>query len=101
MKTPYLTYVRFLHNEKGWKLFAGLNTLHHFFMYAYFGGIASFRSVLPFTGCLQLVLGIAEDLYIIWVKTSDKNGLLWPNVASAGLLMTYLSLYVEELRERF
>jgi hypothetical protein len=101
MKTPYLTYVRFLHNEEGWRLFAGLNTLHHFFMYAYFGGLVSFRSILPFTGCLQLVLGVAGEFYIIWAKLSDKNGPSWPNLASAGLLTTYLTLYIEELGEKF
>jgi hypothetical protein len=101
MKTPYLTYVRFLHNEAGWRLFAGLNTLHHFFMYAYFGGILSLRSVLPVTGCMQLLLGIAGELYIIWTKLIETGGPLWPNMASTGLLMTYLTLYVEELREKF
>lgn len=101
MKTPYLTYVRFIHNHAGWGTFAGLNTLHHFFMYAYFGGVASFRRVLPFTGCLQLVLGIATDFYIIWVNLANNNGPVIPNLISIGLLATYLSLYLNELREKF
>lgn len=70
-------------------------------MYAYFGGMLSFRSVLPVTGCMQLVLGIAGEFYIIWSKLIDSSGLIWPHIASVGLLMTYLTLYVEELREKF
>ena len=101
MKTPYLTYVRFIHNHEGWRVFAGLNTLHHFFMYAYFGGVASFRRVLPLTGCLQLVLGIATDVYIIWVNLASKGGPVMPYLVSIGLLVTYLILYLDELHEKF
>jgi hypothetical protein len=70
-------------------------------MYAYFGGVATFRSVLPVTGCLQHVLGITGEFYIIWAKLSNTEGVLWPNMASAGLLATYLILYIRELQESF
>lgn len=50
LTTPYFTYFRVLQHSDGWQIVASLNALHHVFMYAYFGGIASARRLLPVTG---------------------------------------------------
>ncbi|KAK5446620.1 hypothetical protein LTS15_009552 [Exophiala xenobiotica] len=79
--TPFLTYFRVL-NASGWQLFAFLNCLHHFWMYAYFGG---------------LVGGIALDVFYL-----ANNGLQAResfNRSVAVLLLTgYLVLFYQELR---
>ncbi|PGH27707.1 hypothetical protein AJ80_00494 [Polytolypa hystricis UAMH7299] len=99
-KTPYLTYFRVLHHHEGWTLVAGLNTLHHVFMYAYFGGMGFLRPILPMTGMFQLIVGIAGE---IWIVCRNMNAApemqLWPHVACAGLLGTYLVLYIAEMKE--
>jgi hypothetical protein len=99
-KTPYLTYIRVLNHHSSWKNMAILNTLHHFFMYAYFGGVSLFRPILPFTGYLQLLVGIMGEILIIYSKmNSHQPEPVWPNVVSAGLLGTYAVLFTRELRQ--
>ncbi|KAK2770428.1 hypothetical protein FQN53_005539 [Emmonsiellopsis sp. PD_33] len=107
LTTPYLTYIRILpnsnSNHEGWKLLAALNTLHHFFMYAYFGGMARFRPVLPVTGCVQLVVGIVGEMVLIrravWMG-GDGSGtaVWWPNAVSMAVLGVYFVLFVDEVR---
>ncbi|EXJ87246.1 hypothetical protein A1O3_04205 [Capronia epimyces CBS 606.96] len=60
LTTPFLTYFRVL-NAVDWQLFAFLNCFHHFFMYAYFGGVSVFRPILPLTGWLRLGAAISLD----------------------------------------
>jgi hypothetical protein len=77
-----------------------LNTLHHFFMYAYFGGVSLFRPVLPFTGYLQLLVGIMGEVLIIYSKmNSNQPDPVWPNIVSVVLLGTYAVLFTRELRQ--
>jgi hypothetical protein len=101
----YLTYARVILYPAGWKIFAGLNTMHHAFMYAYFGGIAIFSGILPWTGMLQLVAGILGEAYTIrnvWSGGRGCGGMesLWANWLTLGLLSTYLMLFAGDLRAR-
>jgi hypothetical protein len=101
----YLTYSRVLLYPTGWKIFAGLNTMHHAFMYAYFGGVAIFSDILPWTGTLQLVAGILGELYVIrdvWKGGRDCGSMdsLWANGLLLGLLSTYFVLFMGDLRAR-
>jgi hypothetical protein len=96
LTTPYLTYYRVL-NSPDWQLFAFLNCVHHFWMYAYFGGVSFFRPILPFTGWLQLGAGIALDVYLC--ITGDRN--TPENLGrciSIALLTRYAMLFYEELK---
>jgi len=69
-------------------------------MYAYFGGVSSFRAILPFTGYLQLLVGITGEMLIIYSKTNNSQPEpVWPNIVSAGLLGTYFVLFTRELRQ--
>jgi hypothetical protein len=97
--TAYLTYTRVLLHPVGWKIFAFLNTFHHAFMYAYFGGVTIFSDVLPVTGVLQLAVGILGELFVIW-KGCAGEGALWTNCLAVGLLSTYAVLFAGDLRER-
>ncbi|KLJ10778.1 hypothetical protein EMPG_13856 [Blastomyces silverae] len=103
LTTPYLTYIRVLHHHTGWKLLASLNTLHHAFMYAYFGGVAHFRPILPFTGFLQLVVGLAGEGVLVYTKSNSKSAdeqvVIWPHVVSLALLGMYFVLFALELME--
>ncbi|KAJ9645595.1 hypothetical protein H2204_001176 [Knufia peltigerae] len=94
--TPFLTYFRVL-NASEWQLFAFLNCFHHFWMYAYFGGMSAFRPVLPITGWLQLAGGIALDVrYLILNSQKAPES---ANRAIAVLLLTrYAMLFHEELK---
>jgi hypothetical protein len=101
----YLTYSRVMLYPAGWKLFAGLNTLHHAIMYAYFGGAAIFSDILPWTGMLQLVAGILGESYVIrdvWSGGRECGSVdsLWANWVALGLLSTYLVLFTRDLRAR-
>jgi hypothetical protein len=70
-------------------------------MYAYFGGFSVFRPVLPVTGMLQLAVGISGEVYIInHIMSGDGIGgesSVQPHLISAGLLSTYMVLFVREL----
>jgi len=104
--TPYLTYARALKNSAGWKLFAGLNTLHHALMYAYFGGATIFTDIIVWTGCLQYAVGIGAELFAILRGLSsgreDCGGrdTLWANVLALLILSTYAILFSGDLRAR-
>lgn len=93
--TPFLTYFRVL-NASDWQLFAFLNCFHHFWMYAYFGGLSAFRPILPITGWVQLVGGIALDVFYL-----ASNGWEGPesfNRSAAVVLLTgYSLLFYREL----
>jgi hypothetical protein len=99
LKTPYLTYSRVILHPIGWKLFAVLNTFHHSIMYAYFGGMAIFSDVLPWTGSLQLVLGLWGELFVVWSGCGGREG-LWASGVAVGLLGTYGVLFAGDLRGR-
>ncbi|OJD13463.1 hypothetical protein AJ78_06074 [Emergomyces pasteurianus Ep9510] len=103
LTTPYLSYIRVLHHHAGWRLLASLNTLHHVFMYSYFGGIASFRRLLPFTGFLQLVVGLMGEGVILYNKSNNRKSVgdvaMWPHLVSMALFGTYLVLFAFELME--
>ena len=77
-----------------------LNAFHHALMYAYFGGVQFPRTVLPWTGALQLVVGIAVEVWVARRKTTSGGGHVWPNVLSGCLLATYSVLSIGELLTR-
>ncbi|EXJ61871.1 hypothetical protein A1O7_02301 [Cladophialophora yegresii CBS 114405] len=94
--TPFLTYFRVL-NASDWHLFAFLNCFHHFWMYSYFGGVSSFRSILPLTGWMQIGAGIALDVY--YCATQGREAPEAKNRAiSIMLLARYAMLFYEELK---
>jgi hypothetical protein len=99
LKTPYLTYSRVILHPIGWKLFALLNTFHHSLMYAYFGGMTVFSDVLPWTGSLQLVLGLLGEVFVLWRRCGGKER-LWASGVAMGLLGTYGVLFAGDLRGR-
>lgn len=101
LTTPYLTYFRVVQHSQGWTVFAALNTLHHAIMYAYFGGAARMRTLLPFTGTLQLVAGLLTEAWVIHSKGREGIYPIWPNAFASGLLFAYLVLWTHELRAKF
>ncbi|KIX07862.1 uncharacterized protein Z518_02516 [Rhinocladiella mackenziei CBS 650.93] len=96
LTTPFLTYFRVL-NASDWQLFAFLNCFHHFWMYAYFGGVSFFRPILPVTGWLQLIAGIGFDVY--WLAINGRDAPESRNRAISVLLLTrYAMLFYDELK---
>ncbi|KEF56888.1 uncharacterized protein A1O9_07078 [Exophiala aquamarina CBS 119918] len=105
---PFLTHFRVLNvsgPDSDWQVFAALNCFHHFWMYAYFGGVGAFRSILPLTGWLQLGAGIAVD--VLWLtrrgerrdEAGDGDAPEARNRVICVLLLTrYAMLFYEELR---
>lgn len=69
-------------------------------MYAYFGGVQFPRPVLPWTGALQLVVGIMMEIWVTRRKVMTGEELVWPNVLSGCLLCTYLILSTREILMR-
>lgn len=98
LTTPYLTFIRVVQHNEGWKPFAALNAFHHVLMYAYFGGVEFTRPVFPWTGALQLVVGVLAEAWVAWEKLASGQGPIWPNAASGCILATYLVLSTRELR---
>lgn len=115
LTTPYLTLFRVvpdLPSTRGWSVFVALNCAHHVLMYAYFGGVAASwtRPVLPWTGVLQLVVGIWVEVGLLREELGQGRqggeggwvGLLgeerWRNGFAAGLLGCYLVLFLRDLR---
>lgn len=95
LTTPFYTYFRVL-NASEWQVFAGLNCFHHFWMYAYFGGVTAFRPILPITGWLQLIAGIAVD--VRYLATYGSEAPESTNRAIGVLLLArYAMLFYEEL----
>lgn len=69
-----------------------LNATHHFFMYVYFGvGIQSFRKILPFSGTLQLVVGVGCALNSIYFKGCGINS--DPNSSTINAQLFCLFMY--------
>ncbi|KAI0514650.1 hypothetical protein F5B22DRAFT_610257 [Xylaria bambusicola] len=99
LTTPYLTFFRVLRSSEGWQTFAALNTAHHALMYAYFGGASFLRPLLDFTGCVQLIVGVAAEVYVVWSNGEDGVQ-VWPHVFAAVLLSSYFILWVREMRMR-
>ena len=60
-------------------VFAVLNCAHHVLMYAYFGGVAASwkRPVLPWTGVLQLVVGIWVEVGLLREELGGMSGVLF------------------------
>src|SRR5208282_3942192 len=57
--TPLITADSVIgHAAQEWRWPAITNTLHHFFMYSFFGGRREFGRLLPITGTAQLAVGI-------------------------------------------
>jgi hypothetical protein len=87
LTTSYLTFFRVVNeNEpgRGWVVFAASNTFHHVLMYAYFGGVAFIKPVLPWTGGLQLLNGILTELALLREKQLRGTGIAetkWPLVS--------------------
>jgi hypothetical protein len=70
-------------------------------MYAYFGGAGFLKHSLPWTGIVQLAVGIFVDLFMGWRKYMESGGsYLWPHIFSGGLLGVYFVLQVRDLRAR-
>lgn len=101
LTTPYLTYFRVIQHNEGWRVFAALNALHHTIMYAYFGGASIMRVILPFTGTLQLIVGLLVESWLIQAKHQRGLQPVWPNTLCFSLLLAYLILWTQELRVKF
>lgn len=101
LTTPYLAYLRVMEYDDGWRLMAALNTVHHVFMYAYFGGFEFCRKALPVTGSTQLIVGLVGELSILWRKSrADEQQPLWPHCVSLCLLTLYSVLWLRDLRQK-
>jgi hypothetical protein len=74
-----------------WRWPAITNTLHHFFMYSFFGGRSEFRLVLPITGTVQLLVGIWKAGTIAAPTSGEKGSI------ALGLYLVYAMLYAKEL----
>jgi hypothetical protein len=68
-------------------------------MYAYFGGMTVFSDVLPWTGNLQLVVGLTGESFLVWGGCGEKEG-LWASGVAIGLLGTCAVLFAGDLMER-
>ncbi|KIW86843.1 uncharacterized protein Z519_12629 [Cladophialophora bantiana CBS 173.52] len=94
--TPFLTHFRVL-NASDWQLFAFLNCFHHFWMYAYFGGVTAFRPILRVTGWVQLIAGIGMDVY--YFASQGQGAPEARNRAIGIMILTrYAMLYYEEIK---
>ncbi|EXJ66362.1 uncharacterized protein A1O5_10514 [Cladophialophora psammophila CBS 110553] len=94
--TPFLTHFRVL-NASDWQLFAFLNCFHHFWMYAYFGGVTAFRPILRVTGWVQLIAGIGMDVY--YFASHGQGAPEARNRAIGIMILTrYAMLYYDEIK---
>ena len=96
LTTPYLTYFRFLHNYDGWRILLLLNAVHHTLMYAFFAGVSWTYGFLPFTGYLQLIVGM---LYGLWIAKGkmERGQDVRADIFAAGLLVCYFVLHTREM----
>lgn len=98
--TPYLTYLRYVNHHGGWRPFAVLNNFHHLLVYTFFargkGGGVLLRSVLPYTGILQLIVSVWVDVMYGLDKYYD-GGLepWWPNLGAIALVGGYFVLFFQ------
>ncbi|KAL2843709.1 hypothetical protein BJY01DRAFT_248484 [Aspergillus pseudoustus] len=99
LTTPHLTFIRFLDGYEGWRVFSSANTFHHVLMYTYFAGALMLRPLLPWTGTVQLVVGIVVDL-VIGARKCTEGEKDWQYFASAALLSVYFVLHLRDLRAR-
>lgn len=99
LTTPYLTFFRVLGNSPGWRPFATLNLFHHALMYAFFGGAQWSRIILPYTGYLQLVVGILAEFWAL-ASAPLSFDTQAPHIFCLVLLSTYLILWTRDLRMR-
>ena len=67
-------------------------------MYGYFGGVTSLRIVLPYTGYLQLILGIALDGLFFLKGNGGQDQESTGCAVAIILLLRYAQLFTEELR---
>jgi GNS1/SUR4 family len=58
-----------------WRWPAITNTIHHFFMYSFFGGRSEFRLVFPITGTAQLLVGIWTARTIAAATRGEKGSI--------------------------
>ena len=101
--TPYWTFVRcILYPDGGtWRIFAALNALHHWLMYANFAGHHFVRPFLLYTGLGQLTVGVLFD----WARAAQKYdrgdgwGDVWPHAFGGALLFTYWCFFVRMVLE--
>ena len=100
LTTPYLTFIRVVQNSRGWKPFAALNAFHHTLMYAFFGGVGWLRPVLPWTGYLQLVVGIGVESWLVGEKMRGGGGDARFHVIAGLILTAYLVLFTRDLALR-
>jgi hypothetical protein len=97
LTTPYLTFIRVVQNSRGWKPFAALNAFHHTLMYAFFGGVGWLQPLLPWTGYLQLVVGIGVESWLVGEKMRREGRDAGPNVIAGFILTAYLVLFTRGL----
>jgi len=95
LTTPYLSYFRFLHNYEGWRVFSFLNAFHHILMYSFFAGVGWTHGFLPFTGFLQLIVGMLHGLWIAKGK-AERGQDVRADILAAGLLFCYFVLHTRE-----
>ena len=98
LTTPYLTLIRVVQSSSSWRIGAMLNAAHHVLMYAFFGGAQILRPALPWTGTLQLVVGLTIESILIrnnWMMGDGRP--VWPNITTACLLFSYLILFTRDL----
>jgi hypothetical protein len=100
LTTPYLTYFRVMNDYELWQVFTGLNGVHHVLMHLFFAGVTCTQAVLPWTRYIQLIVGIACDLYIGRTRMMVGDKACTGYAVSAALLSCYLVLLTRELRAR-
>lgn len=101
LTTMYYTYSRVLQHSEGWRVFAALNCAHHALMYPFFGGATWTRPILPWTGAVQLVVGIGMEVLVVQGKWErDMDEVVWPNYMGGGILSVYFVLFLRDLELR-
>ena len=102
--TPYWTYARcILHPDGGtWRLFAALNALHHWLMYATFAGHSFVRPMLLYTGLFQLSVGVLMETFRgIGEYSYNYNAGYWKlHSFAGGLLAMYLGFFIRMIYQR-
>lgn len=69
-------------------------------MYAFFGGVGWLRPVLPWTGYLQLVVGIGVESWLVGEKMRGGGGDARFHVIAGLILTAYLVLFTRDLALR-
>ncbi|ORX40098.1 hypothetical protein BD324DRAFT_616250 [Kockovaella imperatae] len=96
--TPYLTYARCVICPDGgsWRIFAAMNSFHHWLMYAAFAGYTFGRPYMGYTGLSQLTVGVIIEVYRGYLKFAQGGGLqeIWPHGVAGTLLFIYWVFFV-------